>query len=762
MRPRPTILPWLLGLLLGAVWALLPILLPPPIRTIRPAVSPQIDFHIQVADIEVPAAEPQLMEAAHPPPGPPKVMPKSNLTRPFSEMYFPPLPTTLYLRNLPCVGIRDWPAKPPKPIPKDPRFVLLVDSWERQQTGLKTVESAATIAERYDLVFVLPNVRNSNIQGIPGWTQWRSSHALDGFTGAKYLLPMSEYFDINFTRGFFPLITFEDYIALNNYTITTALMLDWEHDKCRNRPEWFPAHGARIQATQLYCFPARFPSTKLTRQQVDQWLTPGAGDPLPEADGRLPPKYPSVALLNWRKCSLGEGDWYDELWGKRCRFRWARKWNDTAVAWAKENLPDRYVAIKIRSGNWLRWFWIPKKVDDVRTCFTDMARAAKYYLRQMGLPEDAPVFLSTEWPNPPESRWHFGGVSIMTASFNALYKELNVVTYRNKAYDLGIVTVISFNLLINAAVLISFEDTMTEFARMYNPSLPVAIVGTMSRRICDLWDPPNATTPPPQFLYLVQGKTFLERLQYSQNSDMLCLTWQTAVPWCDHKPGTTWTTGRNYLWAKAVRLPRRYDYYVFLDDDIFINTMREYERMLLKWRPAIGVPGWAIHYPQPWGPPRNESEALRISAYHGYITAFHQDVMFHSLVLPYYDGMDHFSWWTSQVFTIYLGQVFHPGEVLGFQKVPCGNDFSGNYPKQWDINVMNRPFLEECITNETLRKEHWKGFALEAETIAAPLSPTRGHALPNETLAHFLGQPTDWWRKIRALREEALGPQTFS
>jgi len=45
------------------------------------------------------------------------------------------------------------------------------------------------------------------------------------------------------------------------------------------------------------------------------------------------------------------------------------------------------------------------------------------------------------------------------------------------AGDLGIVTVISFNLLINAAVLISFEDTMTEFARMYNPSLPASGVG---------------------------------------------------------------------------------------------------------------------------------------------------------------------------------------------------------------------------------------------------------------------------------------------
>jgi len=43
--------------------------------------------------------------------------------------------------------------------------------------------------------------------------------------------------------------------------------------------------------------------------------------------------------------------------------------------------------------------------------------------------------------------------------------------------DIGILTVISFNLLINAAVVVAFEDTMIEFARMYNPSLPTEAFG---------------------------------------------------------------------------------------------------------------------------------------------------------------------------------------------------------------------------------------------------------------------------------------------
>eukprot|EP00667_Euglena_gracilis_P003445 EG_transcript_3455 len=696
-----------------------------------------------------------MVETTRAPLGALKTTLKANLSKPISEMYFPPLPPSLYLRNLPCVGIRDWPVPPPKPLPPNPRFALLIDSWERQQTGLKTVENAATIAEKFDLVFVMPNVRMSNIQGLPGWTQWRSGHAMDGFTGAKYLLPMWEYFDEEFTRGMLPLISFEDFMELSNYTITTALMLDWLHDNCQVKPEWYPAYGARIQATQLYCMPHDFPSAKLSRQLVDKWLTPGSGRPIAEAEGRPPPKYPSVAFLNWRKNALGSHDWANELWGGKCRFRWARKWNETAVAWAKEHLPDRYVAIKIRSGNWLRWFWLPKKIDDVKVCFDQMAEAAKFYMRQMGLPDDAPVYLSTEWPNPPESRWHFEGVSIMTASFNSLYRQLNLVSYRNKAYDIGIVTIISFNLLINAAVVIAFEDTMMEFARMYNPQLPIAIVGTQTIRKCNIWNPPKPGAPPPQFLYLVQGKKFLEKPRFSDNSDVLCLTWQEAAPFCDHQPGTTWTSGRNHLWAKAVQLRRRYEYYIFLDDDVFLVTPQRFEAMLMKWRPAVGIPGWAVHYPQPWGPPKNNSEALRVCGYQAFINAFHHDVVFNSVVLPYYDGMDQFSWWTSQVYTIYLTGIFYRDEVYGFQLVQAGNDFSGDYPKRWDLNAMNKPFVEECIRNETFRSERWRGWVIEAEEVKTPKPATRRHSMPDAELQYYLQQDTVYWNRIRQVRKDA-------
>eukprot|EP00668_Euglena_longa_P015653 GGOE01019776.1.p1 GENE.GGOE01019776.1~~GGOE01019776.1.p1 ORF type:complete len:766 (+),score=216.23 GGOE01019776.1:53-2350(+) len=685
---------------------------------------------------------------------PPTHIPQANLTKPISRMYFPSTYASLALHNLPCVGLRDRPVLLPKPLPTNPRFVLLVDSWERQQTGTKTVENAASIVAKFGLVFVMPHVRMSNIQGIPGWTQWRSTHALDGFTAAKYLLPMSEYYDVDYSRGHLPMITFEEFLALSNQTITTALMMDWENNKCQgNRPEWFPANNARIQALQLYCMKPDFPSAQLSQALIDEWFTLGKGTPLPEAAGRPPPPVPSVAFLNWRKHSFGPHVWASDLWRGQCRFRWNPRWNATAVAWAREHLPAQYVAIKIRSGDYFRHYWLPKRREDVQTCFDHMAEAAKYYLAEMGLPPDAPVYLSTEWPNPPESRWHYASVAMVTAGFNTLHRDLNLVTYRNKDLDIGIVTIISFNLLLNAAIVIGLEDTMLGLVRQYNPSVPLAVVGSQSGRKCDNWKPPQKRTGPPAFLYLVQGKKFMEALHFSENSDVLCLTWGEQVSFCDFQPKTTWTSGRNYLWKKAVRLPRKYEYYIFMDDDAYTTSYQSFEDLLLKWRPAVGVPGGAIHLPEGW---TQNAEALQITSFDAMLNAYHRDVVFNSLVLPYYDGMDQFSWWTSQLYAIYLSVIFHRDEVYGFPEIGVANTFRGKYQQQWDITVMNKPFIESCMTNETFRRDNWKGFVSEAVIVKQPLSVNRSHALPQALLDSYLNQSTPYWARIREVRAEAF------
>eukprot|EP00667_Euglena_gracilis_P007620 EG_transcript_7701 len=411
---------------------------------------------------------------------------------PIKDMYFPPLYTSLTLQYLPCMGIANAPVGPPKPLPPNPKFVLLGDAWERQQTGTKTVDSLAEVIHRFGLVMVEPFVRMSNIQGVPGWTQWRSSHTLDGFSAAEELLPMSAYYDTAYTRQFIPMVTFQEWLSIANATITSLVMVDWENNNCKgNKPEWWPAYGAEVQATQIVCIKGDFPAEKLTQDIVNGWFRPGAGEPIAEAEGRKPPGVASAIMVNWRKHTFGPNVWYDRLWRGKCRFRWARQWNTTAVQWARDNLPEQYISVKIRSGDFLRSYWLPKTKEPVLECFNKLAEATKYYLQKMGMPLDTPVFLATEWPDPPEGRWNYAVTAMLTEAFNKFHQQLNLVTYTNGAYDIGIVTLIQFYILLNSAIVVAIEDTMLQLVRQYRPELPVAAVGSQSGRICNHWNPPK-------------------------------------------------------------------------------------------------------------------------------------------------------------------------------------------------------------------------------------------------------------------------------
>ena len=74
------------------------------------------------------------------------------------------------------------------------------------------------------------------------------------------------------------------------------------------------------------------------------------------------------------------------------------------------------------------------------------------------------------------------------------------------------------------------------------------------------------------------------------------------------------------------RLPRKYEYYIFVDDDVYITAPRLFQQLCLKWRPAVAVPGAAIHFPQV--KPPNTTEALLITSYDAMANAFHRDVVF--------------------------------------------------------------------------------------------------------------------------------------
>ena len=70
-----------------------------------------------------------------------------------------------------------------------------------------------------------------------------------------------------------------------------------------------------------------------------------------------------------------------------------------------------------------------------------------------------------------------------------------------------------------------------------------------------------------------------------------------------YRPKTTWTTGRNALLQEAIRCPRNYTYFIFMDGnakivestDFGFNTGDPYltfESYLSRWEPAVAFPGF--------------------------------------------------------------------------------------------------------------------------------------------------------------------------
>ena len=56
---------------------------------------------------------------------------------------------------------------------------------------------------------------------------------------------MSEYYDVPYSAGHLPMVSYEDFVARSNSTLTTALMLDWEKNQCKGTPPPLLCHTHR-------------------------------------------------------------------------------------------------------------------------------------------------------------------------------------------------------------------------------------------------------------------------------------------------------------------------------------------------------------------------------------------------------------------------------------------------------------------------------------------------------------------------------------
>ena len=210
----------------------------------------------------------------------------------------------------------------------------------------------------------------------------------------------------------------------------------------------------------------------------------------------------------------------------------------------------------------------------------------------------------------------------------------------------------------------------------------------------DIPPPPEVVgKKPSRFLYLVQTESCLpSNLRSAEtigdpricNCDVLVLSYRSA---CRETPldhvkyifdsETTWATGRNVLFEAAMRMKEKYWYYIFIDDDIILESTlknadpwRVYEDFLKQVEPAVGGVDCTC-YPflehahnarrtQGCGPmPSFYYPSPRFDAA---FNGFHYQAI--EYILPYSNKLDHYHWSLAALYASIKMELFFAGHAV--------------------------------------------------------------------------------------------------
>lgn len=158
--------------------------------------------------------------------------------------------------------------------------------------------------------------------------------------------------------------------------------------------------------------------------------------------------------------------------------------------------------------------------------------------------------------------------------------------------------------------------------------------------------------PRKQFAYLVQGRSELVEcfsgLQ-CETSDLFFLTYDQELKIPDaggiYDPEVSWAGGRNRLLELCQR--RAYEYLIFLDDDVkfTLGSFSEFERLLKRYRPYVGIPLVdEIQRSGRWCPRLDVQVPVALDQI---VQAFSLDAVKDGVLIPYSTEYDHLSWWYS-------------------------------------------------------------------------------------------------------------------
>jgi hypothetical protein len=150
-------------------------------------------------------------------------------------------------------------------------------------------------------------------------------------------------------------------------------------------------------------------------------------------------------------------------------------------------------------------------------------------------------------------------------------------------------------------------------------------------------------------LYIVQAQSKLPDIYNCLRSrDFILLSYkENTSDTTIFYPKSTWTSGRNKLREYVLTLTKKYDYYIFLDEDITFSGYSQedgfnhFEKMIALYNPFIATPNYGnyyIHYTY-----NNElplGEAQTTIWFDSMCNAFSKEAFFSDIIFPYIDIYD--------------------------------------------------------------------------------------------------------------------------
>jgi hypothetical protein len=188
-----------------------------------------------------------------------------------------------------------------------------------------------------------------------------------------------------------------------------------------------------------------------------------------------------------------------------------------------------------------------------------------------------------------------------------------------------------------------------------------------------------------RFCYLVQASepVDVDHLKTS-DSEVIQLVWQggeqerLSEEDIVFYPNSSWTAGRNRLFHEMqIRFPdTEFQYAVFLDDDAKLlevkdygmntgNAWRTFERYLVEWEPAVGLPRYN------WFSPEVSGEAQTVFNFDQIVVAYHWETW--PVLLPYTEVFDDQSWWYCGVVQNVLCAAFFNSNRIQFNAIQADN-----------------------------------------------------------------------------------------